>query len=176
MKPVEPVFGFGVEKLLQVPHALSTIGEKGHLLIERHALGLQQLEQAAFGFGVKRPNETKAFTGRKLLVFIAHERGTTSPSNDLEPSLFVRSAYIATINTHRKWAIGCRQSTPVLRAAIDKTAMLLAQSIFRALGHAQEVITQRDRIEFLIHWQCVFQQFCRDAIREQRGELRLQIE
>jgi hypothetical protein len=76
----------------------------------------------------------------------------------------MRSAHVATINAHGEWSIRRRQLPPVSWAAIDKTAAFLAQGIFCTLGHTQEVIAECNWIEFLVHWECVFQQFRRDAL------------
>ena len=61
MKPIEEVFGLGVEIQLQLAHRIATIGEKGHMLIHLHALGFEHLEHTPFRLGIVAVNKGKAF-------------------------------------------------------------------------------------------------------------------
>ena len=63
MKPIEQVIGFRAQIELDIPYSVATIREKLDLLIRLHPLGLQDLEQAAFGLRVKGLHKAKALRG-----------------------------------------------------------------------------------------------------------------
>jgi hypothetical protein len=55
---------------LKVPHTVTAIGEKDHLLVFLHALRFQQLPKPPVWFFIERLDETEAFAARGCL-FIA---------------------------------------------------------------------------------------------------------
>jgi hypothetical protein len=71
VKPVEEVLGVRVQVELEVAHGLTTIGEKGDLLVELVPLRLEHLEQPPFRFLVIRLYKGETLTGDRRLGFLA---------------------------------------------------------------------------------------------------------
>ena len=74
MEPVKQVIRFRTEIELHVADRVPSIGEKLDLLIHLEALGLEQLEQPAFGLLVIGLDKGKALDGRIGLLLTAPER------------------------------------------------------------------------------------------------------
>ena len=76
------MLGVGVEIALEVTHAIAAIGEKCDLLVELVALGLEHLEEPAFGFGVVGLDKSQTLAGDGRFGLFA-----SLPLPDVERSL-----------------------------------------------------------------------------------------
>ena len=63
MEPIEQMLGLGIEIELEIAHGVAAIGEKRDLLVQLVALGLEHLEEPAFGFLVIGLDEGKTLAG-----------------------------------------------------------------------------------------------------------------
>lgn len=86
---------------------LPAVGEKGDLLIELVALGLEHPKEPAFRFLIIRLHEGKALTGDGLLRFLTSlESHEALANDDFEATLLALGADVSAIDTHRKRTIG----------------------------------------------------------------------
>ena len=149
------------------------IREKGELLIHLEPLGLQDLEQAAFGLRVKGLDKAKALTRGDILLVLPCEGQDTLADDDFKLPLFlVPVTHIPAIDPHRERAIGNREMAPVPRAPLDERPLLLPQLRLTPLGHGQGVGPDRGHAERLVDREKVRERLHGQAIGDQRGPLR----
>src|SRR5215470_6194689 len=177
MEPIEEVICLRTEIELHIADGVAPIGEKLNLLIHLETLGLEQLEQPAFGLVVIGLDKGKALDGRIGLLLAAPERQNALARNDLEPALLrALRLDIAAVNADGQWAIGCGQLALVTWAALNKRHLFVAQLLFQTLRQGADVVANRHGLQWLIEGQHVLQEFHTDAIRGQRGPFGLQVE
>jgi hypothetical protein len=87
MEPIEQVLRFGTEVALHITDRVTPIGEELDLLVHLEALGLEQLEETAFGFLIVGLDKGKALAGGIGLLLPAPECQDALACNDLEPAL-----------------------------------------------------------------------------------------
>src|SRR2546422_8488048 len=120
------MLGVGVEIALEVTHAIAAIGEKCDLLVELVALGLEHLEEPAFGFLVIRLHEGKTFAGDGLLSLVSPVKvEQTLARNHLETALLPPGFHIAAVNPHRQRSVRDGEAAPLRRTAVDERPLFL---------------------------------------------------
>src|SRR5215510_5657696 len=133
MEPIEQVICLRTEVKLHIADRVASIGEKLDLLIHLEALGLEQLEQPAFGLLVIGLDKGKALDGRMGLLLAALERQDPLARKGLEPALLrALRLDVAAVNANGQWAIGCGQLAPVAWAVLNKRHLFVAQLVFQA--------------------------------------------
>src|SRR5215510_5274462 len=99
MKPIEQMLGLWVEVELKVAYGIAAIREKRDLLIELVALGLEHLEQPAFGFLIIGLDEGKTLAGDRLLGLFPTVKGQEALArNHLEGALLPLGLHVAPID------------------------------------------------------------------------------
>src|SRR5215468_12652217 len=177
MEPVKQVIRFRTEIELHVADRVPSIGEKLDLLIHLEALGLEQLEQPAFGLLVIGLDKGKALDGRIGLLLTAPERQYALARNDLEPALLSALRLdVPAVNANGQRTVWRGELAPVAGAALNKRHLFVAQLIFQTLRQGADVVANRHGLQWLIEGQHVLQEFHTAAIRGQGGPFGLQVE
>jgi hypothetical protein len=63
MKPIQQVFGLGIEIQLQLTHRIAAVRKKGYLLIHLHALGFEHLKHTPLRLGIVAMDKGKTLCG-----------------------------------------------------------------------------------------------------------------
>jgi len=153
MKPVQPILRLRVQILLHLPHIVSPVGKKRNLLIHRHALRLQQFENPSSWLGIIGLYETETLLGLLCFRVVAFELQHALAGDHFKTATLVPGAYETSVQPHRQRTIRNRQLLPILLAALDQGQALFAQFLLHPFGHFEQVITEGDRAELLVHWQ-----------------------
>src|SRR5262252_10512306 len=109
---------------LKIAHRVAAVREKRDLLIQLHPLGLEDLVQPPFRFGVERLYKAKALARGSLFFLIAFEDECTLPDNDLEVVLLrLPVPHVAPVNADGDGPIRDGEGAPIVRAALDETPL-----------------------------------------------------
>src|SRR5213592_2912984 len=122
------MLGLRIEVELEVAHGIAAIGEKRDLLVQLVALGLEHLEEPAFGFGVVGLDKSKTLAGDgRFGLFPPVKREETLARNDLKSAVLSLGLDVAPINPARQRPIREGQGLPVARTPLNKRALLVAE-------------------------------------------------
>ena len=113
MTPIEEMLRVGIKGELEVAYGIAAIRQKCDLLVELVALGLEHLEQPAFGFLVIRLDEGKTLAADWLLDLFSAVKGQKALArNHLETALLPLGFHVATVNPHRQRPVRDREAAP----------------------------------------------------------------
>src|SRR5712691_7926306 len=103
MKPIEQMLGLRIEVELEVAYGITAIGQKRDLLVQLVALGLEHLEEAAFGFLVIGLDESKTLAGDwRFDLFPSVKREETLARDHLKATLLPLGFHVAAVNADRQ--------------------------------------------------------------------------
>src|SRR6516225_12484563 len=118
---------------LKVPHTVTAIGEKEHLLVFLHALRFQQLPKPPAWFLIERLDETEAFAARGCLFIASPKVHDALAGDHLKETFLVGCPDKAAIYADSHRSVRRRLCFPLLLGAIEEPRFLLAQVRFDSL-------------------------------------------
>src|SRR5438876_11597833 len=124
------MLGLRIEVELEVAHGITAIGEKGDLLVQLVALGLEHLKEAALGFLVIGLDESKTLAGdRRFGLFPPVKREETLARDHLKAALLPLGFHVAAVNAHRQRPVRAGQAAPLGGTTVNEGALFFPKGI-----------------------------------------------
>src|SRR5262249_8265325 len=159
---------------LEIADRVAAVREKRDLLVQLKALRLQDLVQAPFRFGVHGLHKAKTLARGRLLILVASKGQGALAGDDLEVMLLcLPIPHIAPVNPDGDRPIWDGEVAPSPGTTVEETPLFCSQLCFAAFSNLHGGMAYRLDIERDIERQEVDESFDGQAIRNERGPLRL---